>query len=105
MTDENKINEIKDEELEKVSGGSGAHLFHYVVKTWKYCLALMSSHQQGKILERLFDGDKVISYGGLIDGKDYDGTPCQMLYVGRDKSSVWGFVNSDGLSLEYWEEE
>ena len=108
MAEENRIDSVKDEEMEKVSGGSGSYLYHYVVKTWKYCLALMESHQQGKLLDRLFNGDKVISYSystNYIEGKDWDGTPIHMIFVGKEGSHTWGWVDVDGLQFEDVTEE
>ena len=105
MAEENKIDSVKDEEMEKVSGGSGSYLYHYVVKTWKYCLTVMDS---GKLLDRLFNGDKVISYdspGNFIDGKDLDGTVIHVIFGRNEKNNNWGWVDVDGLQFETVTEE
>lgn len=98
--DENKINELMDEELNQVNGGNGL-MFHYVVKTTDYCLAMMDN---GRLVDRLFDGDRVRSDLYLtqgVDRKDWNGTINKTIYVIREDNNLFGYVKVDGLQLDH----
>jgi len=98
------IKSIDDEDLEKVSGGSSDGLYHYKVCVSTVYLPMFEfSRPKSELVDRLVNGDKVISYdspGRGVESTDWDGTPCRKAYVGN-KNNIWGWVNMNGLIFDY----